>query len=146
MTSEPAGKSVLGYRAAALVSFLIAALAMASLQGAKAYPDLFPGPIALFFITLLTSAAAFALLSIKLVWLYDPEAHRRHFTMMALSVPLNYFFFTAIMGAHLSGFMPAVSWLATLLFAVATAYGGASLAALAVIHRHKLGLGRRRGD
>ena len=146
MTAEPAKKGILGYRLAAWVALIVAALAMASVEGAKAYPESFPRPAYLFLLTLLASAGSFALLSIKLIWLYDPEAHRRHFTMMALSVPLNYFFFTAIMGAHLAGFMPTVSWLATLLFAVTTAYGGASLAALAVIYRHKLGLRRRRGD
>lgn len=144
MTPLSSKKGILGYQLAGLVSLLVSALTMICVEAAKSYPEALPGPVALFFMTCLSSAAIFALLSVKLVWLYDPEVHRRHFTMMALSLPLHYFFFTGILGAHVEGFMPAISWLAGLFFTLATAYAGTSVAALAVIYRNRIWPGRPR--
>lgn len=137
---EPPKRGILGTRVAGIIALVVSGCAMAAIQALKDQPELLPGPILLFLAIAASSAGAFALISIKLKWLYDPEVHRRHFGLMAMALPLHYVFFAAILGAHVQGFMPAVSWLATLLFVLATSYSSASLAALVVIHRARFRL------
>ncbi len=127
-----------GHRLALVIACLVTPMVAGYSLALKAYPAALPGPVALFFMTVVLGGTVFALVSIKLVWLYDPAVHRRHFGMMALAVPLHYFFFTGILGSYLDGFLPTLSWLVFLVFGFLSAYGGASIGALAVIHRAKL--------
>ena len=131
-------RNVQGHRLALIVASLLTPAVAAYSVALKDDPSGLPGPIALFIAIILLSGGIFALLSIWLVWLYDPAVHLRHFQLMALAVPLHYFFFTSILGSYLDGFMPTASWVAVVVFAFLAAYGGASIGALAVIYRHKL--------
>ena len=133
-------RSLQGHRLALIIAGLVTAMMLAYTAALKASPEDLPGPVPLFFATVVVSGALFALVSIKLVWLYDPAVHRRHFAMMALAVPLHYFFFTGVLGSYLDGFMPTPSWLAVVVFGFLAAYGGASIGALGVIYRGKLRL------
>lgn len=128
-----------GSRLALLQSAVVVLVTAIYCSALKASPELLPGPVPLFFIVIALSAGSFLLISVKVAWVFDPTHHRRHFTMMALSLPLHYFFFSGILDAYLNDFLPVPAFIAFLGVAFLTAYASASAAALAVIFRHRLG-------
>ena len=133
-----------GLKLALVIALAVAALAATYAYALKASPGSLPGPTALFFMTAGLSAGVFLLISVRVAWLFDPTHHGRHFMMFAISLPLHFFFFGGILDAYLANFLPGPSFVVFFVFAFLTAYASASAAALAVIHRDRLGVGRHR--